>query len=99
MLGGAGREARLAGDDDPAVVRELAIGDGRRVLRAVNPGWAEIELARDNETLILGTAVLGGEAVCRGRAPPCMERPRHYRMCCTRCRPCARRGTCAAAIR
>ena len=58
---------RLVGVDDPetggVTVRRLAEEDGRLVLRAADPGWPDIVVTRDNETLIRGTVVLVGAAV------------------------------------
>ncbi|MCY3814174.1 MAG: S24 family peptidase [Gammaproteobacteria bacterium] len=51
---------------DPAAgsaVRRLVVENGRRVLRAANAGWPDIEITRDNETMILGTAVMRGETI------------------------------------
>ena len=55
---------RLVGVDDPdggrTTVRWLVAEDGRRFLRAEDPGWSELEIDYDNETLIRGTVVLVG---------------------------------------
>ena len=57
----------LVGVDDPerdgVTVRRLVEEDGRRILRAADPGWPDIVVTRDNETLIRGTAVCVGAAV------------------------------------
>jgi len=61
-----GRLVAVRGGDGPgagALVRRLAVEDGRRVLRAADPSWPDIEVTRENETMILGTAVMGGEAI------------------------------------
>ena len=59
-------EGRLLGVDDPeagaVAVRRLVEEDGCRILHAVDPGWPDIEVTRDNETLIRGTVVLVGAA-------------------------------------
>ena len=56
----------LLGVDDPetgkVTVRRLVVEDGRRILRAADPGWPDIVVTRDNETLIRGTVVLIGRA-------------------------------------
>lgn len=54
---------RWRGPDGGALVRRLSVEKGRRVLRPESAGWPDIELRRDNETMILGTAVLRGEAI------------------------------------
>ena len=57
---------RLVGVDDPATcgvtVRRLVGEDGRRILRAADPAWPDIEVTRGNETLIRGTVVVVGAA-------------------------------------
>ena len=57
---------RLVGVDDPAAggvtVRRLVEEDGRRILRAADPAWPDLEVTRDNETLIRGTVVAVGRA-------------------------------------
>ena len=61
-----GRLVAVRGQDGPhegTLVRRLVVEDGRRVLRAANAGWPDIEVTDQNETMILGTAVLGGEAI------------------------------------
>ncbi|MDE0421025.1 MAG: S24 family peptidase [Gammaproteobacteria bacterium] len=51
------------GPDSGALVRRLFVENGRRILRAECAGWPAIELTRDNEAMILGAAVLRGEAI------------------------------------
>ena len=58
---------RYVGVRDPETgartVRLLEAEDGRRVLRALAPGWPETALDADNETMISGTAVFHGRGV------------------------------------
>ncbi len=51
------------GPGSATLVRRLAVEDGRRVLRATNPGWPEVAIDRDNETMIRGTVVFAGQKV------------------------------------
>ncbi|MCY3841571.1 MAG: hypothetical protein OXH09_23495 [Gammaproteobacteria bacterium] len=37
--------------------------DGVRVLRAANPGWLDIVLDGDNETMVRGVAVFAGRRI------------------------------------
>ena len=57
----------LVGVDDRetggVIVRLLVAEDGRRFLRAADPGWPDIEVTADNETDIRGTVVVVGRAV------------------------------------
>ena len=59
-------DGRFVGVRDPATGEETArlleARDGRRVLRALAPGWPAIPLDADNETMITGTVVFGGRA-------------------------------------
>ena len=48
--------------DGGVSVRLLAVEDGRRVLRAADPGWPDIVVTADNETMIRGTVVVVGRA-------------------------------------
>ena len=50
------------GPGSATLVRLLEAEDGRRVLRALDPGWPERVLDRDNETMIRGTVVFLGRA-------------------------------------
>ena len=45
------------------LVRAYHVKEGVRVLRAANPGWPEIVLGRDNETMIRGVVVFVGSGV------------------------------------
>ncbi len=51
------------GPGSETLVRMLVVADGRRVLRGLNPGWAEIAVHGDNETMIRGTVVFVGGGV------------------------------------
>lgn len=57
---------RCVAIEDPAsgerTVRLMVAAQGRRVLRALEDGWPEIVLDRDNETMVLGTVVFAGSA-------------------------------------
>ena len=61
------RDGRFVAVRDPEsrepVVRLYCVEDGRRVLRALAPGWPERELTTDNETDLLGVAVFAGRGV------------------------------------
>ena len=46
-----------------STVRLMVEEDGRRVLRALNPGWPEWTLDHDNETMIQGVVVFAGRGV------------------------------------
>ena len=48
------------GEVGPTTVRLLVVEDGRRVLRALNPGWPEWTLDSRNETVIQGVVVFAG---------------------------------------
>ena len=55
---------RLLGVDDPerdgVTVRRLVEEDGCWILRAAVPGWPDVVVTSENETLICGTVVLVG---------------------------------------
>ena len=51
------------GPGSATVARVYQVEDGRRVLRATNPGWPAIVLDRDNETMIRGVVVFAGHGV------------------------------------
>ena len=51
------------GPGSATLVRSFHVEDGIRVLRAGNPGWPEIVLDRDNETMIRGVVVFAGLGV------------------------------------
>ena len=51
------------GPGSATLVRMLVVEDGCRVLRGLNPGWAEIAVHGDNETMIRGTVVFVGGGV------------------------------------
>lgn len=62
------REGRLVavwevGPGSATLVRRMAVEDGRRVLRALNPGWPERPIDQDNETMIRGVVVFVGRGV------------------------------------
>lgn len=51
------------GPGSETLVRLMAVEDGVRTLRATEPGWPEIALTYDNETMIRGTVVFAGRGV------------------------------------
>ncbi len=51
------------GPGSATLVRLLEVEDGRRVVRALRPGWPERVLDHDNETMIRGTVVFVGRGV------------------------------------
>ena len=51
------------GEAGATTLRLLVEEDGRRVLRALNPGWPEWILVAGNETMILAVVVFAGHAV------------------------------------
>ena len=62
------RDGRLVavwadGPGSATLVRRLVVEDGRRVLRAADPGRADIALTYENETMIRGTVVFAGAGV------------------------------------
>lgn len=84
---------RLVSIVDPetgaATVRLMELRDGVRVLRALSPGWPDIALDRDNETMITGTVVFVRRRSERGNA-----RRRALRPCARRApRPVTTRGS------
>ena len=48
------------GTESATMVRLMVADGGRRVLRALEAGFPDIEVTRDNETMIRGTVVLAG---------------------------------------
>ena len=54
---------RAAFADRDLLVREYRIEDGRRVLRASSGDLPDLMLDADNETMVLGVAVLAGDGV------------------------------------
>ena len=61
------RDGRLVavwadGPGSATLVRAYHVEDGRRVLRG-NAGWPEIVLDYDNETMLRGVVVFGGEGL------------------------------------
>jgi len=62
------RDGRLVavwadGPGSATLVRAYHVEDGARVLRAANPGWPDIVLDRDNETMLRGVVVFAGRGV------------------------------------
>ena len=62
------RDGRLVavwanGPGSATLVRTYRVAAGGRVLRATNPGWPDIEVTRDNETMIRSVVVFAGESV------------------------------------
>ena len=51
------------GPDLATVVRLMLVEDGRRILRPLNAGFPDIEVTRENETMIRGTVVFAGRGV------------------------------------
>ena len=51
------------GPGSATLVRRLVVEDGKRVLRAANPGWADIAVTYENETMIRGVVVFAGRGV------------------------------------
>ena len=48
--------------ESATIVRLMVAEDGRRLLRALGEGFPDIELTRDNETMIRGAVVFVGGA-------------------------------------
>ncbi|MCY4451615.1 MAG: hypothetical protein OXC01_06655 [Immundisolibacterales bacterium] len=44
-------------------VRQMAVGSGRSLVRAANPGFPDIAVTRANETMIRAVVVFVGRAV------------------------------------
>ena len=60
------RDGRLVavwadGPGSATLVRVYRVEDGRRVLRATSPGWPDIAIDYDNETMIRGVVVSMGQ--------------------------------------
>ena len=53
------------GTEPATLVRLMVVEGGRRVLRALEAGFADIEVTRENETMIRGTVVFAGRGTRR----------------------------------
>lgn len=51
------------GPGSATLARVFHVEDGVRVLRAENPGWPDIVLDGDNETMIRGVVVFAGRGI------------------------------------
>ena len=58
-----GRLVAIHDGSGGTTVREMVARSGRRVLRALAPGWPERVLDADNETMIRGVVVFEGRDV------------------------------------
>ena len=54
---------RADGPGSATLVRLMAVENGRSVLRAASPGRPDMEVTRDNETMIRAVVVFVGRAV------------------------------------